>query len=99
MSIKQKYIEKGYSSLTDIEFMQLILELTGCKNSDLKARQLIEKYGNTYNIMSKGDGILEISKIKNDNFFIMINLIKDFTKQNLFEKIKRVIILQVIQKM
>lgn len=31
MSIKQKYIEKGYSSLTDIEFMQLILELTGCK--------------------------------------------------------------------
>lgn len=89
MSIKQKYIEKGYSSLTDIEFMQLILELTGCKNSDLKARQLIEKYGSTYNIMSKGDGILEISKIKNDKFFIMINLIKDFTKQNLFEKIKK----------
>ena len=82
MNIEEKYIKHGYKSLDDTEVLKLLLYISDCKKIDETSNELIKYYGSVYNVLTK-DNII------NEKFNLLINVLKDFTKDYFFYNLKK----------
>ena len=83
MNIEEKYIKHGYNSLDDKEVLKLLLYISDCKNIDDTSSELIEYYGSVYNVLTKDSNII------NKKFSLIINILKDFTKDYFLYNLKK----------
>lgn len=83
MNIEEKYIKHGYKSLDDTEVLKLLLYISDCKKIDETSNELIKYYGSVYNVLTKDNNII------NEKFNLLINVLKDFTKDYFFYNLKK----------
>ena len=83
MNIEEKYIKHGYNSLDDKEILKLLLYISDCKNIDDTSIELIEYYGSVYNVLTQDSNII------NKKFSLIINILKDFTKDYFLYNLKK----------
>lgn len=88
MNVSEKYIKNGYDSLDDKDILKLLLYISDCNEIEQKSCELINYYGNLQNILSSNCDLNSMTDKINRKFTIILSLLKDYTKDFFFSKLK-----------
>lgn len=88
MNVSEKYIKSGYDSLDDKDILKLLLYISDCNEIEQKSCELINYYGNLQNILSSNCDLNSMTDKINRKFTIILSLLKDYTKDLFFSKLK-----------
>ncbi|WP_068267505.1 JAB domain-containing protein [Caviibacter abscessus] len=89
MNVSEKYIKNGYDSLDDLEILKLLLYISDCNEVEKKSDELMSYYGNLQNILSSNSDLDTMTNKINKKFTIILSLLKDYTKDLFFSKLKK----------